>query len=82
MKNLVQKYGDTGVRVMVLCVAALIVCGIDLTQTFPSLQVLAFQIGAIFTSAIAMYHVILKPINDALKDVPIPPAIDGTQQQG
>lgn len=80
IKKLVQKFGPTEVRIMVLCVAALIVCGIDLTHTFPSLQVLAVQIGSIFTAAIAMYHVILKPINDSLNEVTIPP-VDSTQQQ-
>ena len=69
VKKLIQKYGPTTVRIMVFVVAVIITCVIDLMGIFPGFKIAVLQACGIFTSAIALYHVLWKPMNDSLSGV-------------
>lgn len=76
IKKAVQRFGQTGVRIMVLCVSALVVCAFSLSETFPPVKLFLAQVATLFAGAITMYHVLWKPIGDAIKRAPIDDELD------
>lgn len=73
VKSTVQKYGKTAVRLMVFVIAVLATCIVYLMGAFPAVKTFVGEAIAIFTGSVTLYHVLAKPIGNALDAVDIPP---------